>query len=48
MLRQLLRWDYREKGCAKDTCVLWIKVKLRLGAAWGCGLGIELEMSGVA
>lgn len=47
MLRQLLRWDYREKGCAKDTCVLWVRVKLRLGATWGCGLRTELEMPGV-
>lgn len=27
--------------------VLWVIVKLRLGAVWGRGLGIELEISGV-
>lgn len=30
------------------TRVLWVRVKLRPGAVWSRGLGIELEMSGVS
>lgn len=41
------RWDYGEKGCAKDTCVVG-KGKMKAGSSTGlCILGIELEMSGV-
>lgn len=35
------------RKCVTDTRVLWVRVKLRLGAVWGHGLGTGLEMSEV-
>lgn len=47
VLRQLLRWDSREERNTKKSIELRVMGELRLGATWGCGLRVELELLGV-